>query len=331
MNFNNKQFRIGVCGVGSIGFRHARLLCNRGNIAVSLCDTTPEHLAAATGLPNLELSTGSFDDLTDSGLDGLIIATPDHLHIKQAEAACRKGIAVLIEKPLAENVAQGELLRLVIDETNVKVLVGYPLRYNSIFLKAKEIFDAGMIGSPVSFQIMLGSYDTLTAAKNRFNSNDLNKLFVDYSHEWDYLSWFLGKVKSVAAASHQHGELERTQAPNVDNAILKMESGISGTAHLDYVQTPGTRCFTLIGDKGTLTADAVRGMVTVNIYKEEGERVLRLSEPFDAMLARQHDHFLELITGETDPKVSIDDGINALRIADALIAASEAERWTDVN
>lgn len=287
-------------------------------------------MTAAADLPNLELSTVSFDELIDSGLDGLVIATPDHLHIQQAEAACRKRITVLIEKPLAENAAQGEQLKHVVAETNANILVGYPLRYNLVFLKAKEILDVGLIGSPVSFHIMLGAYDTLTAAKNRFNSNDLNKLYIDYSHEWDYLSWFLGKVKRAAATSGQLGELERTQTPNIVNAILELESGVSGTAHLDYVQTPGTRRFIVIGDKGTLTADAVHGTVTLNIYKEEGEHVLRLSESFDAMMTRQHDHFLELTAGETGPKVRIEDGINALRIADALISASETGTWIDV-
>ncbi len=323
MSEKKSKLRIGVCGVGSIGFRHARLLSLRSDVDLLICDTTGAHLDAAAGIPNLKKATPSFDDLLDSDLDGIIIATPDKFHISQAEAACRKGIAVLIEKPVAENTAQGETLAQTIAETNGKVLVGYPLRHNVIFQKAKELIDSGVIGSPVSFHIMLGSYNTLVAAKNRFNPEDRNKLFVDYSHEWDYLNWFLGKTAKVAAISHQSGNREKTQNPNVVNAILELESGISGTAHLDYVYSPGQRNFTVIGDQGTIAIDAVKGIVSLQIYSEEFERTYKFTESFDSMMSRQIDHFVAVIENREVIRVTLDDGLNALRIADSLIISSQ--------
>ncbi|HLA95821.1 MAG TPA: Gfo/Idh/MocA family oxidoreductase [Pyrinomonadaceae bacterium] len=328
MNKNRKKLRIGVCGVGSIGFRHARLLSQRNDVDLCLSDTTRDHLKAAGLLPNVSGSTESFDELLGSGLDGLIIATPDQFHVPQAEAACRKKIAVLIEKPIAETASQGERLRHC--ATGAHILVGYPLRYNSIFLKGKEILDAGSIGRPVSFHVMLGAYNTLLAAKNRFDAADRNKLFVDYSHEWDYINWFLGKVRRVAAVAHQSGDLERTQDPNVIDGVLELESGLSGTAHLDYVQAPGNRAFTVIGDKGTMVIDAVKGLVSVQIYQEDFDRVYRVVESFDLMLQRQHDHFIEVIRGTAEPKVTVADGVNALRVADAMLAACENGTWVEV-
>lgn len=331
MNKEKEKIRIGVCGIGSIGFRHARLLSQRTDVSLFLCDPTQEHLEAAKHLPNLEKLTQSFDDLLYSDLDGLIIASPDKFHIIQAEAACRKGIAVLIEKPVAENVSQGQSLLKTIEETNGKVLVGYPLRHNSIFLKGKELIDEGIIGEPVSFHIMLGAYNTLVAAKNRFSSTDVNKLFVDYSHEWDYLNWFLGKAKQVVAISHQSGNREKTQNPNVVNAIIELESGISGTAHLDYIQSPGQRHFTIIGDKGTLAIDAVRSRIFLQIYNEGFERSYQFAETFDGMMTRQIEHFINVIQGVEQPKVVFDDGLSALFIADALIMSAKNKTWQSVS
>lgn len=331
MNKKNEKLRIGVCGVGSIGFRHARLLSQRTDVEVLLCDPAQEHLDSAKHLPNLEKLTQSFDDLLDSNLDGLIIASPDKFHIVQAEAACRKRIAVLIEKPVAENTGQGEGLLKTIEETKGKVLVGYPLRHNSIFLKGKELIDEGIIGEPVSFHIMLGAYNTLVAAKNRFNPTDSNKLFVDYSHEWDYLNWFFGKTKRVVAISHQSGSREKTQNPNVINAVLELESGISGTAHLDYVQSPGQRHFTIIGDKGSIAIDAVRSRIFLQIYNEEFERSYQFAETFDGMMTRQIEHFINVIQGIEQPKIVLDDGLSALSIADALIMSAENKTWHNVS
>jgi D-apiose dehydrogenase len=329
MDKNPDKLRIGVCGVGSIGLRHARLLSQRNNLEIHLCDTTRSHLDAAAGLPNISGSTQSFDELVDSGLNGLILATPDQFHVPQAEAACRKGIALLIEKPIAETAEQGERLQQCAD-TGTRVLVGYPLRYNAVFLKGREIIEAGLIGNPVSFHVMLGAYNTLIAARNRFDAAERNKLFVDYSHEWDYINWFLGKVRSVAAIAHQSGDLEQTQDPNVIDGVLELESGLSGTAHLDYVQAPGTRMFTVIGDKGTVVIDAVKGLVSIQIYKEDFSRVFRFVESFDGMMQRQHDHFLDVVRGLAEPKVTVEDGLNALRVADAMLASCESEAWVKV-
>ena len=330
MSKNSKRLRIGVSGIGSIGFRHTRLLSQKGGVDIYVADPVEAHRKAAMALPGVTASTDSFDQLLEYGLDGLIIATPDQFHISQAEAACRKGAAVLIEKPIAENVAQCESLTETIKETNAKVLVGYPLRHNSVFLKAKEMIDRGCIGEPVSFQIMLGSYTTLVAAKNRFSPSDTNKLFVDYSHEWDYLQWFLGKVKRVVGISHTSGNREKKQDPNVVNALFDMESGVSGTAHLDYIQSPGTRAFTVIGDGGVLTINATKTSITVQIYKDDFERVYDLAETFDSMMLAQIEHFLDVISSESESKVTVDDGINALRVADALIRSIETNSWQAV-
>lgn len=328
---SKNKLRLGVCGIGSIGFRHARLLSQRNDVALYLCDTTSAHLKAADDLPNLHKTTESFDELLDSNLDGLIIATPDHLHVRQAVAACRKGAAVLIEKPVAENLEKAASLERFVNENNARILIGYPLRYNGIFLKGKELFDVGIIGDPVSFHIMLGAYNTLVVAKNRFNAIDENKLFIDYSHEWDYLHWFLGRARRVVAVSHQSGNLERTQKPNVVNCLLELENGPSGTAHLDYVQAPGQRCFTIIGDKGSLTIDAVRGEISVFLYKDNHERIYRLAEPFDVMMSRQHDHFIEIVRSDNNiTHVTVEDGLNALRVAGALITSCENNTWEPV-
>lgn len=328
---SKNRFRIGVSGVGSIGSRHVRLLSQKGGIDIFVSDPVAEHIAAAKEFPGVEGASDSFEGLLEFGLDGVVIATPDRFHVPQAEAACRKNVAVLVEKPVAETATDAERLMRTADKTNAKVLVGYPLRHNSIFQKAREMLAAGGIGEPVSFHIMLGAYNTLVAAKNRFGPGDVNKLFIDYSHEWDYLNWFLGKAKRVAAISHRSGNRELTQDPNVVNALIEMANGVSGTAHLDYVQSPGQRYFTVIGDAGTLAVDAVGGLVLHQRYDEENQRIYKVHETFDGMMMRQLEHFIAVIEGKEEIQTTLEDGVNALRIADALIDSAANDAWQPIN
>ncbi len=325
----SRKLKIGVCGVGSIGFRHARLLSAVPDVGLAACDPVNEHLEALSQFGNIIGSTNSFDELLEMGLDGLIVATPDRFHVDQTEKAVKKGIAVLVEKPIAENAIQAERL-LKYEAEGAKILVGYPLRHNAVFQKGKEMLDSGIIGSPVSFHIMLGAYATLLAAKNRFADGQRNKLFVDYSHEWDYLHWFMGDVDKVAATAQMAGELARMQDPNVVNAVIVLKNGVSGTAHLDYVQNPGQREFVVIGDKGKLVINAVQGVVTVRTYDKEYEQIYSIAETFDGMMTKQWEHFREVILNGTEAAVTLDDGVNALRTADALIRSVDDGTWQKV-
>lgn len=326
---STRKIKIGVCGVGSIGFRHARLLSTKHNIELAVCDPVKEHLEAAEKLDNIIGLTNSCQDLLALGLDGLIIATPDRLHVDQAVAASEKGAAVLIEKPIAENAAEAGIL-LEHEKNGAKILVGYPLRHNPLFHKAKNILDDGTIGVPVGFNIKLGAYNTLVAAKNRFNDTDVNKLYVDYSHEWDYLQWFLGPVEQGIAAGGQFGERERMQMPNVVNALLKLKSGINGTAGLDYIQSPGKRQFEIIGDIGSMLIDAVKNIINVQVYDKDQEQQISIPVTFDEMMNIQIDHFVEVIKGNAEASVKVADGINALRVADALIHSTRSGNWQKV-
>lgn len=327
---DNEKKRIGICGYGSIGSRHARLLSYGGDVDLVIADPVEGHLKDAEKLPSVIAVARSAEEIVKMGLHGLIIATPDEFHVPQAELACRAGVPVLIEKPVADNLENAERLKKIEKETGAAILVGYPLRHNAVFQKGKEILDSGRIGCPVSFHIMLGAYATLLAAKNRFAEGVRNKLFVDYSHEWDYLHWFLGDVDKVAATAQMAGKLELMQDPNIVNAVMTLKNGVSGTAHLDYVQFPGQREFVIIGDRGRLGINAVQGTVTARIYDEEYEQIYSIAETFDGMMTKQWEHFRDIIFNGKEAGVKLDDGINALRTADAMIRSVETGMWQKV-
>ena len=325
------MLKIGISGAGSIGLRHAELLAQRKNLELIICDPVPSSLDAAKSMIVHAKFTASFNEMLDSGINGLVIAAPDKFHIEQLEAACVKGIPTLVEKPLAENYEQAKVCLEKLGKCAEKVLVGYPLQFCSVMQQIKTCIDTGLIGTPLSFQAMLGAYETLVVAKNRFSDTESNKLFVDYSHEWNYTSWLLGDYESVVAAKHKSGNLEFYQNPNIVDSLVRLRNGITGTVHLDYVQSPGDRSITIIGDKGTLKSDIANGTIIIKTKADDFVKHYDCSEHRNKMFIREHDNFIAMINEDAKPLVSIEDGIQSLAIAEAMIKSAETRQWQNVH
>jgi len=319
---------LGVCGLGSIGRRHARLLAEIEGVRVVGYDPVT---ATPSERGDRPATVGSFEELLRVGLDGLVVASPDRFHAEATVAACRAGIPVLVEKPLAGSTGDAASIAAVARETGVPVLVGYVLRSFRCMRRARDLLADGAIGRPVSFQAMLGAYQTLAVARNRFAESTAGGLYLDYSHEWDYLRWLLAPVVGGFALSQEAGDLPLSRDPNVVDAVLRLATGVTGTAHLDYVQDRPRRSISIVGDRGTLDLDVPSGWVALSRPGSD-DIVEDLSEPRDDGFRSQAQHFLELIADPTGqrPRADVVDGMAAIAVAEALQRSAASRTWQDV-
>jgi predicted dehydrogenase len=314
---------IGVVGLGSIGRRHARLLAERSGAAVPVFDTSPN---AADHLPGVRM-VADVDALLDA-CSGVVIATPDDLHAPQTIAACRAGVAVLVEKPLSDSRAGADAMAAAAAATGVPVLVGHVLRHLPVLQRAAELLATGAIGRPVSFHATLGAYETLELARMRFGRDDRYRLPFDYSHEWHYLQWLLGPARRVVAVSHTAGDLPLRQEPNVIEVLLELGTGVTGSVHLDYVERDGARAVRIVGDRGALALDLRAGDLGLRAGSGPVVHESHVEER-DAAFRRQLDHFADVIAG-ANPMVTIDDATRALAVAEAVVASCEQGTWQEV-
>ncbi len=305
---------IAVSGFGSIGRRHARVFAAIDGVDVVIHD--PIASSDEAGFPVAR----SLDELDARRPDGLVIASPDEHHLAGARWAAARSLPVLVEKPLAHTVEAAEALVAATREDapgTGAVLVGYVLHHSRVFQEAARSIHRGDIGVPVSAHADLGAYETLVVARNRFAESRRDRLFADYSHEWDYLRWFLGPLTPLAAHARTiDGIREHTEHPNTLDVLLRA-GDVGITAHLDYVRQPGHRGCTVIGSEASLTVDAA-GDLTLRHERTGEVRTTLYAEPRDAMFTRQATHFLDVVRGEARPAVTAADGLAALRIADSL-------------
>ena len=323
-----KLVEIGVSGLGSIGCRHARLLADMPGVEVHGFDSHGISDAASAELGGLASIAPSLEALIERAPSGLIVATPDAVHVEQAESAVRAGVPVLIEKPLSNDLASARAITELATALGVPAMVGYVLRHHGTMRRLQQVVAGGDIGAPASFHATLSAHETLVVARNRFDDAATFRLVFDYSHEWDYLQWLFGPIVRCAGTSRLASGVQPSQTPNVVDALLEFESDLTGSVHLDYV-SPGVRRCRVVGEEGVVEMDIATGAVGVKPHGgEESIEVVR--EERDVAFVRQLEHFVDVALGRADPIVSLQDGVNAIAVAGALVDACTERRWVEI-
>lgn len=317
---------VAVSGLGSIGRQHVDALAGRADVRVLAFDPASE-LREQVARRSAVQAVTDFDELLDLRPDALVIAAPDRFHLPQLTAAAARGIPTLVEKPLAPSLAEAAAVVDDIRGTGTPVLVGYVLRHRAVVQAVHAAIHDGRIGRPTSFQVMLGAYTTITAAVSRFATAEADRLYRDYSHEWDYLRWFFGPVMHGLAVARTVHDVPHVEEPNVVDGLLAHASGVTGAFHLDYVEPRGLRTIQIVGTGGSLLADFGRGTLTVRAAGDAAEQLYSYPETAAVALRRQLDHLLDVADGTASPLVSLDDGLAALAVADALRASAAAGTW----
>ena len=142
--------RIAVAGVGAIGLAHMAVAQGSPTCILSaVVDPAPaaESLAARAGVPLFK----SLDELFDRDRPyGVILATPNQLHVEHALKCIDAGLPMLLEKPIAPTIEEGERLVKIADASGAKILIGHHRAHSPIMAKAKEVIDRGTLGPLVA-------------------------------------------------------------------------------------------------------------------------------------------------------------------------------------
>lgn len=153
-----KGLRIGFIGVGTRGssLLQSALTLSGANV-VAVTDTYEVYRNRALGWCR-ERGTAKgyvhFEDMLDKErLDGVVIATPDHIHAPATLAALAKGIDVYSEKPITLTLAAAKEMRAAVRERKAVFQTGTQLRSMPMYQKARELFRAGTLGQLMLVQV----------------------------------------------------------------------------------------------------------------------------------------------------------------------------------
>ena len=142
-----RTVKLGIIGLGYIGkihLRHCSKIPNANVLAVA--DVSPKVLKSAKESGVKKIYNNYSDLLKDPEIEAVIIALPTHLHLKCAEEAAEAGKAIFLEKPIAPNIDEAKEIISVAQRNSVKLMMGYPMRFNEQFGSIKEQMEKGLLG-----------------------------------------------------------------------------------------------------------------------------------------------------------------------------------------
>ncbi|MDP3580891.1 MAG: Gfo/Idh/MocA family oxidoreductase, partial [Ignavibacteria bacterium] len=146
-----KKIKVGVIGAGRIGKVHAETIVQSIPEAevIAIADVNlpeAEALAKRFGIPNC--STNYKDILNNKDVEAVLICSPTNTHAQYIVEAAQAGKHIFCEKPIDLDLATIQNALKVVDESGVKLMLGFNRRFDSNFKKIKEMVVAGKIGEP---------------------------------------------------------------------------------------------------------------------------------------------------------------------------------------
>jgi predicted dehydrogenase len=275
--------------------------------------------------------------LDDGDIDAVLIASPNPFHAPQTLRAAARGKHVLVEKPMAMNVAECRQMLEACQRAGVVLMVGHHHRFRRNPMAAKLLLDRGIIGKVDMAAMVETEPDQTTWLTNPANGGYLLGGGV---HGLDLLRWWLGDVRRVAALTGQY------RGVLVENGSLLLLEFVDG-AHASFQESVIPNSVPPAGS-GVVRFDAVltgdQGVLHVDMYGEvrsstrDGWRTHTSLPVWDGhyaflrmeAYASQVREFIAAIREARPPRVPASHGLAAVAVVEAAHRAAATGTWQDV-
>src|SRR5215216_5723246 len=296
--------RVGVVGVGVMGSNHARVLAGLPGIRlVGVADPDQQQARFVAGA----LGTTAVDEvdaLLPLGVDAITIAAPTHLHHDIALSCIKRGVHVLVEKPIASNPDEGRRIVAAARRAGVTLMVGHVERFNPAVETIKEAIRAEEILSIAITRV--GPFPPRMS-----NVGVVIDLAV---HDFDLIRWFTdSEIVDVQP------QVRSAVADREDIALLQFRTASGVLAHINtnWLTPFKARSVTVATRDKYVMGDLLTRQVTECFgFKQDGSYSMRhLPVGHDEPLRAELISFLNAVRTGGAPAVTGDEGVASLEIA----------------
>ncbi|MEO8666318.1 MAG: Gfo/Idh/MocA family oxidoreductase [Ignavibacteria bacterium] len=308
-----------ICGLGSIGKRHLRILKKTGDHKFIALRSGGSGSGKAE---NIDVEITDIKNITDHKIDGALITNPTSLHISTAIELAKQKIPLFIEKPLGKNLDGADELLKIVEHAGIPVLIGYNFIYHPAIIKIKELIAENKIGKVISARAQFGTFmphwHKDEEYKNSYAANASmgGGVVLTSIHEQNYLTDMFGEIVNIKAME-TGGDNIGIDAEEGAEILLKHKSGVVSNIHLNFYQKPYFRNLQIIGSEGTILWDFMKPEIKI-LFKDNTE-VLKLGddpmELLDKSYEGQMTHFIQVASGKEQSRIPLSKGIDDMKVA----------------
>jgi predicted dehydrogenase len=299
-----RVLRVGVIGAGVMGSNHARVLTGLAGVTVvGIADPDRGRSDAVARLLGCQ-SVGSVAELLDLDLDAVTIAAPTHLHRDIALTCIARNIHILVEKPIASTIEEGQEIISAAKQAGVTLMVGHVERFNPAVQAIKDAIRNEDI-------LSIGITRVGPFPPRMSNVGVVIDLAV---HDIDLIRWFTDS--DIVEVQPQ---VSSFVAEREDIALLQFRTASGVLAHINtnWLTPFKARSVTVATRKKYVTGDLLTRQVTECFgFQSDGSYSMRhlsvgQAEPLQAELAA----FFKAIRSGSPPEVTGEEAVASLEIA----------------
>jgi scyllo-inositol 2-dehydrogenase (NAD+) len=325
-----KRLAVGLIGLGRLGRVYARDLAGRIPETRLVAVADPIDALAREVAADFDVPRHFSDPLAlidERSVEAIVIVSPTHTHRELVVAAAGRKKPTFCEKPPALSLDEVAAMKEAIARSGLFFQMGFMRRFDPGYAAAKKEIDAGRIGTPLVFKAT--SRDPFRPSLEYANPKSSGGMLIDMGiHDFDLARWFMGDVRTVSAIGGTIAYPELKTVGDIDNAIasLTFTSGKLGVVDLTRSGIYGYDISTeILGLEGTIRVGYLRETPIVVMKKNSvsHDTVPYFMERFRDAYTNQLQNFAHNVLHDRQPPITIDDGLEALRIGVAATRAQE--------
>jgi len=315
-----KQINLGIIGLGNEGeliLRSSLLLKGARIEAVADLSEKARSTAKKSGVKNVY---GKYEDLLkDDKIDAVIISLPNFLHQEAAVKSAEAGKHILLEKPLARTVEEGDKILSAVKKNTVKLMIGYDMRFDPVLSRIHDQIANGFFG-----EVQIAEATNISGGPFSPRSDSIGPVRVPSwwldkelagggalldlgSHLVDLFIWYFGEV---ASASSFLKYIFRTDLEDAATCILKFKNGPIATVKVGWFSKGFIQSLQVCGTaKNTLVQLAPKKTSSIlwkGVVRKFGQDK---NDPYYLELQ----HFVSCLQKDEQPQPSGEEGLRSLQ------------------
>ena len=339
-----KRINVAVIGTGWCGgIRAVAAAASPWVNELHIAEIKEDRLKEVAAQTNPATATTDYRRIVENpAIDAVMISTtPEGTHYPIAKESMLAGKHVLLEKPIAIELAEADELIALSREKKVSFSIAYSQRFNPKFVYVKRSIEDGTIGEPVS--ALVSRHITRNLGKKISGRVKLSPAAMESTHDIDFTMWCLAPRKPIRVYAQEAAKIMKAQynAPDCVWMIITMDDGTVVTIGGGWVLPPAYPNFSstwieFIGTEGAVMVDDTHRDVYVTNMQDgirfpmstmPGEKVNHVyAGPMEAETL----HFLECVALGKQPLVTAEHARMVMQIYKAADLSVETNKPVDL-